>query len=231
MGVYNYQIGAQDDRPRKYHHCVLGYRGWSIYRPTDDSPVRLRSPHLSCVWDQAEMSARCLQWPKLADPPRRKKIHRAPHQECSCGYYGYYDPFDNRSHGSIRGAIAASGTVQVHADGFRAEKVRILALALPLGEADMPVEELEAQERVIREIAAFYGVPALEPAELEAYCTEHATHVPTEYRPERKPPPTQAIHTTIQPRSRFDLDLPGILALGGIIGASLFGFFGRGKQA
>lgn len=214
---WNPMVGAQGDRPWELHHSVLGFRGWKVHRPADGSPIRLRSDLMAVVWNQPTMTAECLQ-----QDGADKYSHKAPFNDCSCGYYGYYDPFSEYRHGPILGAIAASGKTQVHSHGFRAEKVTIIALALPLEIADMPAEEMEAREQEVREIAAFYRVPVVEPAELESFASEFATQVPKELRPEPKPRPTQQPQIAVIDHSQ--LVKMGAGVAGFTVGLALLGY-------
>ncbi|HEY8526687.1 MAG TPA: hypothetical protein VIL48_17085 [Acidimicrobiales bacterium] len=56
--------------------------------------------------------------------------HRAPQLGCDCGIYAWYAPDDTRIlHARVFGVVEASGVVLMGERGFRAEKVRIRAVA------------------------------------------------------------------------------------------------------
>jgi hypothetical protein len=95
---------------------LVAFRLWEIA----DGP-QLRSATGGQLWD--------IGWTK-ADCPQ----HRAPGRGCSCGLYGYFDLHDTHQVSSttqVLGAVLASGLVQVHALGLRAEYMRPVAFQLP----------------------------------------------------------------------------------------------------
>jgi hypothetical protein len=56
--------------------------------------------------------------------------HHAPQAGCDCGIYAWYAPDDTRIlHARVFGAVEASGLVLMGERGFRAERVRIKAVA------------------------------------------------------------------------------------------------------
>jgi hypothetical protein len=160
---------------------VIGYRSW---RATADD--LLESSYVEgCLWS-TQMNAYCdyekrdyrfKEAPKrggilgpLLDrylPLPRPPEHMAPHKPCVCGLYGFANPkvrYFSRKH--IHGAVVGWGRTCLHRDGFRSERMRILALCL---EGDL--------ERV-RRIADRYGVPAVPPDQLEAFASEFGRPVP-----------------------------------------------------
>jgi hypothetical protein len=66
--------------------------------------------------------------PAEGEPP--EDDHHAPQAGCDCGIYAWYAPDDTRIlHARVFGAVEASGLVLMGERGFRAEKVRIRAIA------------------------------------------------------------------------------------------------------
>ncbi|MCU1590058.1 MAG: hypothetical protein JWP11_1314 [Frankiales bacterium] len=56
--------------------------------------------------------------------------HASPDAACACGFYGWYDPDDHRIvRADFFGVFEASGRVILGTHGFRAEKVKLLAIA------------------------------------------------------------------------------------------------------
>lgn len=72
----------------------------------------------------------------VSGPPREEQgpvaMHAAPHKDCRCGFYGWYDPRDHRMvPASLTAVIEASGRIVLGEHGFRAERARVVAVALP----------------------------------------------------------------------------------------------------
>lgn len=60
--------------------------------------------------------------------------HEAPHRDCTCGFYGWYDPSGTAgSYGGAKAVVAVSGRVVLGDRGFRAARGRIEAVTLPVG--------------------------------------------------------------------------------------------------
>jgi hypothetical protein len=107
-------------------------------------------------------------------PGRRDETHAAPDPACSCGIYCRYAPFQPVSLGrepTICGAVAATGVIELHAAryGFRAERARITALALPgIG---------GSLDDFVCRAAQYYGVPAVPADELTHVAGQQAQPV------------------------------------------------------
>lgn len=108
-------------------------------------------------------------------------LHPAPHTDCTCGYYAYYQPYVDRNQQTgwirhdldastvqttITGVVRASGIVVMHEEGFRAQHAEILAICKPW--SDTPYyREARATEKppivpsdkVMQMYANEYGVP------------------------------------------------------------------------
>lgn len=108
-------------------------------------------------------------------------LHHAPHADCSCGYYAYYQPYVYRNQRTgwmrhyldastvqttITGVVRASGIVVMHEEGFRAQYAEILAICKPW--SDTPYYRgaratekppLVPSDKVMQMYADEYGVP------------------------------------------------------------------------
>ena len=80
--------------------------------------------------------------------------HAVPDPDCTCGLYAFHTMHAQLSGEWCVGAIAAWGAVEVHRDGFRAERARVIALGVrnPLGH----------HAAALSEAAARYGVPLVD---------------------------------------------------------------------
>jgi hypothetical protein len=152
-----------------YAQAVVGYRQW-LAKPSG----RLRSMGVGqTIWEPELMHARCLLDPTAHDTP-------APTTECECGLYAWHDaemvePYTGSP--LVSGAVLAAGRLEVHADGFRAERMQILALALP-------AYATTAQARTIRRASEIYSVPTVRSiAALKRLALSYAEPVPRELRP------------------------------------------------
>ena len=73
-------------------------------------------------WEPGRQGARCSTG---AD-------HPAPARDCTCGFYGWYDPSGTAaSYGGAKAVIAASGRIVLGDRGFRSAQARVVAVALP----------------------------------------------------------------------------------------------------
>jgi hypothetical protein len=94
-----------------------GFRAWELRNDGTLWPAAVaRHP-----WEAGVNHARCEMG---AD-------HDAPAPDCSCGLYAFHTVHRQLSGESVIGAIAAWGAMEVHADGFRAARARVIALAAP----------------------------------------------------------------------------------------------------
>lgn len=97
--------------------------------------------------------------------------HRAPHHNCNCGLYAFYDASMVLLH-CVRGLVSAWGDVEAHVDGFRAQYARIAALVDDPGTAP------------IHALARVYGVPVITPEQFadDAFIAEFGEVLPPELR-------------------------------------------------
>jgi hypothetical protein len=138
---------------------ILGFRAWRL------EPGGLHSLNMDHRWASVETEASCLRSAsrglrRLWDRPHPPELIPAP--GCSCGIFAYRtvemaEYYARSLGGSVLGAVACSGRMQVYRHGARAQRARILALLLPpWGMAGEPAGLLEeAASPVAREL----GVP------------------------------------------------------------------------
>lgn len=164
---------------------VIGYRAWRLGRL---GPAWTRATSIA---EQANASLALFpRVSAISREPWAPGVHVAtcsrpvcdisPGPSCSCGLYAYHDvdrpardPHPGRT---VTGAIAGWGRLEVHADGFRAQRACVLALAAPPA-------ALQTLRRDTEEVAARYGVPLVDRAQLEAEALRHGRPVPRELRP------------------------------------------------
>lgn len=178
---------------------VVGFRRWLI----EDGLLRSTGAG-KAIWDPGVTVAECETGRDKTDPDDAPapEPHTAPGADCGCGIYAYHEPGIRRpdamsramnglmrslaSGGTVSarpievaGAIAAWGGMEVHRDGFRAEKARVVALALD-------DECLEAPERrgLIEAAAAVYGAAAVPSYLLAEKAYEHGIAMPEDLLPE-----------------------------------------------
>lgn len=173
---------------------VIGFRQWAV-----SDELRLRAANSSFGdWNPGENVARCI--PILE---QRTACKHAPGHDHECGLYALHAPTfwygkDARretdqmlawfarmtalTNGTrhVAGLVSAWGTIEVHHAGFRAERARVAAIAIPSG------EDRRLDAAIARAVAAEYGVPCVPQDELEKVAAEFGSLVPTSLRPERQ---------------------------------------------
>lgn len=137
---------------------LYGLRTWSVVGANGEE--RLSGPQQPAPWPDggAWLTARCA----------RIEEHAAPVAGCECGIHAWHP--DRRSarrvlatRRAIPGVVEAGGAIEVHREGFRAERARPLALMLGPG----------ANAALVGRLAAAYDaevVPVDGPAALLAWC-------------------------------------------------------------
>lgn len=173
-----------------YPQAALGFRRFQLGDDGDDFlyPITDHPP-----WHpDADTYAAC------------DRRHRAPRADCSCGLYAYHELRQAQgNYSGVLAAVAARGTLQVHRDGFRAERARILALL-------RPDDDPELARRVER-VAQRYGVPVADtPQQLEQIAGRYARPVPVDERPHSSPP-------TGPPLERLKRRLRAVVPPGGML--------------
>lgn len=158
---------------------IHGLRGWSLY---EEGPFRrLGSRTRAMIWPPNDnMVAACLGSEYSA-------AHPAPAPGCHCGIHAHHpfgagvevlaeslatpeSGFANGIGWTVYGVISAWGRVEVHADGFRAERARPVALLIARNWHDT------TYGRAIEETAAEYVLPVIivepDPKAIAAACAE-----------------------------------------------------------
>jgi hypothetical protein len=139
---------------------LYGLRTWSVRG--DHGVERLAGPQNEAVWPAggAWLEAACSQCPE----------HRAPAHACSCGIHALHPSRAAArrvlaSRRVIPGIVEAHGAVELHADGFRAERARPYALLVAPGR----------NARLVARLAATHDVEVVEvdgPDAVLAWCRE-----------------------------------------------------------
>ena len=94
--------------------------GFRLFEVGED---RLTPPFRGGSWTHPETSAWC-----------GKRRHRAPDPACTCGLHAWYAAEDALAHlgrSQAVAVVAASGELVLEEQGFRAERMEVLAVALP----------------------------------------------------------------------------------------------------
>jgi hypothetical protein len=137
---------------------LYGLRRWTVV--VDGEVERLASPQQKTIWSAHG------EWTYAACP----RGHEAPVAGCDCGVHAWHPSrWSARevlaARAGVAGVVEAQGPVEVHEDGFRAERARPYALVQTPGR----------NPHLIRRLAASYDVPIAEvhgPDELLAWCRE-----------------------------------------------------------
>ncbi len=136
--------------------ALPGFRAWRL-----DSEGRLWPAAASAAWAPGVNVARC----------GHRIGHDAPAGNCTCGLYAFHHLHRQLANERVIGGIAAWGDMEVHRDGFRAGRARVLALVLdPL----TPARERAALERA----AERYAVPLVPRAALVPVVAERTGLLP-----------------------------------------------------
>jgi hypothetical protein len=177
------------DQPPDLSAAILGFRIWSLGVKGTLGAIAAGS-----IWNHGVNEAVCC--PSVA--PSKRPKHSSPHPGCVCGFNAFAElgPKLRAHQGSVLGAIAAWGDIDVYRAGFRAQYARVVALALP------PGRRVPAGERERLELAAErYSVPLLAAKDLEAEGLRHASPVPPTLLP--------ATSAGRAPRATSPAPLPG----------------------
>lgn len=179
---------------------IIGYRGWTLdgYRL-----VSANARQHAGWWKIGPNKAECRLEQRIAyitqlggpiaaqhlwQQVRSAGVHNAPHPNCECGLYAYFDVcrehnphFFATAKSFVWGAIAAWGHVEVHAGGFRAEYAEPIALGYDPGD---PPEQVGKHRAIAEEL----GLPFVPFDELQAEAVKHGQLVPEDLRPEYTSP-------------------------------------------
>lgn len=103
---------------------LYGLRTWSVVGASGHE--RLAGPQLGTPWPDAGgwLVAGCTEG------------HAAPGRQCGCGIHAWHPTRRSARRvlairGEVPGVVEAGGAIEVHRDGFRAERARPFALMLP----------------------------------------------------------------------------------------------------
>jgi hypothetical protein len=145
---------------------VYGLRTWTVV--VDEHGESLAAPLRGTHWPAggAWLDAACDCSPR----------HAAPGRDCMCGIHAWHPTRGNarRVLAALRqvvGVIEADGAVEVHEDGFRAQRARPHALFVPPGR----------NAALIARLAQRHGAQVVEVRgadELAAWCREHGLGLP-----------------------------------------------------
>lgn len=148
---------------------VIGFRQWRMGR------TGLLSITCDAQWQLPTMTARCLAGDDRSHHPQQA----APVSACSCGIYAWYTPCPRTASAPTRdyvaGAVVLWGAIELHGSGMRAQRCRIVALALPLS-------RWRKRDRLV-EIAERLGLPAVRHHDLKSIARRHGASIPMEMRP------------------------------------------------
>jgi hypothetical protein len=136
---------------------LYGLRTWSVAGEHGDE--RLTGPQLRTEWPAggAWLTARCTT-----------AAHDAPARTCACGIHAWHPgPRTARRvlgrRDTIGGVVEAAGAIELHRDGFRAERARPRALLVAP----------RANAALVRRLSAAYGAEAVTvsgPRDVVAWC-------------------------------------------------------------
>ncbi len=154
---------------------IVAFRSWRL---VDGA---LRSVYLPFFWTAPEVSATCMVDDSPdADAARTARAgHQAPDRGCTCGVYAYYRPdvnFPTVDYRGVSGIVSLWGTIELHAEGMRAERARVDALALY---SRWTTGQIDA----VREVAATLGVDLVDLDEIEEAAPRYGRHIARELVP------------------------------------------------
>ncbi len=140
---------------------VYGLRTWTVRG--EPGHERLAGPYRDEPWPTGGA------WVEASCPSA--EAHRAPAPGCGCGVHAWHPrPRAARrifaSRRELPGIVEARGAIEVHEDGFRAERARPYALLLAPGR----------NAGLAGRLGQAYGVPVVEARDAEAvlgWCREH----------------------------------------------------------
>jgi hypothetical protein len=145
--------------------AVIGFRQWRL---RGDELWSLRAEDR---WERGVQTAHCLSEGAHDGP--------APNHNCTCGFYAWYAPPPRTASTAtpdlLGGAVALWGRIELHAQGMRAERAMVVALALPFSWG--------SKRRHILAAAAALEVPAVAARRLKAAALEHGELIPKAMRP------------------------------------------------
>jgi hypothetical protein len=139
---------------------LYGLRTWIVV--AEEGRERLRGLHQGGVWPPGDgwLDAQCTIG----------GAHRPPGHDCNCGVHAWHPTLKNARRvlaikAQVAGVVEADGAVEVHEEGFRAERARPYALV------SMP----SRNGKRVRRLAEIYATQVIEvckPEDLLAWCRE-----------------------------------------------------------
>jgi hypothetical protein len=139
---------------------LYGLRTWIVV--AEDGRERLRGLHQGGEWPTGDgwLEAECASAGE----------HHPPERDCECGIHAWHPTLKNArrvlaSKAEVAGVVEASGAVEVHEEGFRAERARPYAL----------VSTPSRNGKRVQRLAETYATQVIEvrkPEELLAWCRE-----------------------------------------------------------
>ena len=167
---------AQKD-PALHVMELRGYRGWRVILTEEAVTLQSLRPRYRQAWTPGvqpaavHTAAHADPWSVLPEPLENDESPPVPHPNCLCGYNAYYRPDIERpalmagADLRVAGVIRASGVVEMHEAGFRAQHAEILAIAPPRstqnGGSDK-TQEIIIKPSLLKVIADYYNVPWFE---------------------------------------------------------------------
>jgi hypothetical protein len=124
---------------------LYGLRRWNVM--AEAGRERLAGPHQTLIWPPGGA------WLEATCPAG----HVAPARDCDCGVHAWHPRLRwarrvVAARAAIPGVVEASGAIELHEDGFRAQRARPYALVLAAGR----------NPRLVGRLAEAYGVPVVE---------------------------------------------------------------------
>lgn len=140
---------------------LVGFRGWSVnergeLRSVNSSRLEGGNRVGFALWPQGIMRAECM----YAGP---RPLHYGC--RCGCGLHAWYSL--DRCGFAVDGAVIAGGALMECETGFRADAMRVIALAEPIGSRGR--SRASGGWRDVEAAAERYDVPVLPDSELVAY--------------------------------------------------------------
>jgi hypothetical protein len=165
---------------------VVGFRSWKIGRRRSGAWALFPAGWggVPDAWPLGTVEAKCGIWFRHDVP------HQPPVHDCGCGLHARFVPeFYGSGSAEIVGAVVAWGRMEVAWDGFRAEFMRVVALAdeVRTGRLALGFETLTRAvvPDVLRELAWLYDARVVPLSGLRVAASEHGIEVPLEVRPSR----------------------------------------------
>jgi hypothetical protein len=166
---------------------VIGYRGWTVEEDYSLWPVTTTA---AGEWLPGPMKASC--WRKYGG-------HHIPclppvNPSCECGFYALHtlDRVENwagSGNVTVQGIVTGWGRLANHDEGFRAERIEIMAIICPdnlcakvMLRSGMFGDQFPVR---YREVAKRYNVPLVRQSNAESYALEFGSPMPQSLMPSR----------------------------------------------